>query len=91
MMKDIFDELYYGEVFPSETVVLPEIAQEAQDSYIVAYDELYETLNQQQKLAMEKLIDDHTQLENLMCKEFYKTGFIAGLRMLSDYMILQNK
>ncbi len=88
-MPKILEELWYGNVsFENQCGVSDEESKLMK--YISDhYDNLYKTLNKQQKELLEKLDDCQTELNNITEKHIFVYGFKLGSKIVFEVMNME--
>ncbi len=77
MKKSIMLELYYGNNASYDTIKTSDEYKKLADKSLKQYDELEQTLNEEQKKQLEKLLD----LEMYQSADFAESNFIEGLKL----------
>ena len=84
-MYSIIEDLYNGRINPADHVVLKgKKFEEKQDLYYERYEELYESLNKEDKERLEELLDCRVELEDMYCFAYYKEGLKTGIQLMCE-------
>lgn len=84
-MHSIIEDLYNGRINPADQVILKGKAFEMkQDRYYEQYESLYESLNKENKVRLEELLDFRVELEDLYCFAYYKEGLKTGIQLMCE-------
>ena len=91
-MRSILEELWYGNVCPSEGC--REVTKETKDlmKFIAEHhDNLYATLNEKQKELLEKFDDCSAELTEINERDIFVYAFRLGARMMLEVLLLQTE
>ena len=91
-MTSILEELWYGNVCPSDGC--REVTKETKDlmKYIAEHhDNLYATLNEKQKEMLERFDDCSAELTNTNERDIFVYAFRLGARMMLEVMLSQTE
>ena len=91
-MRSILEELWYGNVCPSEGC--REVTKETKDlmKFIAEHhDNLYATLNEKQKERLEKFDDCSAELTEINERDIFVYAFRLGARMMLEVLLLQTE
>lgn len=82
MEEDIIDQLYFGRIVPWERQVEkpPEI-EKYSDQTCEDIEYLQKLLDEVGKSALERLLDNNSEVERFQVKESFKYGFRLGMQL----------
>lgn len=86
-VKDIYDQMFYGDLEPIESVELSEDSAPLQKLLYTQILSLEDTLDEDQKALLNQLLDNRSEIEDLLCKEYYKVGIITGYKLIYDAIL----
>ena len=91
-MRSILEELWYGNVCPSEGC--REVKKETKElmKFIAEHhDNLYATLNEKQKELLEKFDDCSAELTDTNERDIFVYAFRLGAKIMLEVMLLQTE
>lgn len=91
-MKSILEELWYGNVYPSDNC--REIKKETKDlmKYLAEHhDNLYATLTKKQREMLEKFDDYYAELTDINERAIFVYAFRLGAKMMLEIMLPQKE
>ena len=81
------ENLYYGNIFPHEYEVVRGSEYDITAKQVIRYEqELSATLTEQQKIILERIKDNHTELMSLGERDAFCRGFSLAVRFLTEAM-----
>ncbi|MCI9292560.1 MAG: hypothetical protein HFF01_02410 [Erysipelotrichaceae bacterium] len=84
-MHSIIEDLYNGRINPADHVILKgRIFEKKQNLYYERYESLYESLNMENKVRLEELLDRRVELEDMYCLAYYKEGLKTGIQLMCE-------
>ncbi len=89
-MRSILEELWYGNVCPSEGC--REVTKETKVlmKYIAEHhDKLYATLNEKQKETLEKFDDCYAEITDINERDIFMYAFRLGAKMMLEVLLPQ--
>ncbi len=89
-MSKILEELWYGNVGFENQCAVSDEEHELMKYISNHYDNLYKTLNKQQKELLEKFDDCQIELNNITEKNIFVYGFRLGARIAFEVMNTEN-
>lgn len=85
IMQNILDDLYYGNLCPSDKPLLPGFPAEKATFYDTAL-QLEKTLRGEEKELFERFTDVNQELCDHSCCEYFSDGFRLGARLMLEVM-----
>ena len=81
------ENLYYGNIAPHEYEVERGSEYDVTAKLVIRHEqELFATLTEQQKIILEKIKDNHTELMSLGERDAFCRGFSLAVRLLTEAM-----
>ncbi len=88
-MKSIFSNMYDDWESPADKVtVKSEDYKNAEQVYCQKYGELEALLDKDNKKLLEQIVDWHSDMNDMLCKEYYVQGIALGIRMVIDALVI---
>ena len=85
------ENLYYGNIAPHEYEVERGSEYDVTAKLVIRHEqELSATLTEQQKIILEKIKDNHTELMSLGERDAFCRGFSLAVRLLTESMSYKN-
>jgi len=84
---DIIDELFYGNITPSERTFTPDsVYAQALEQLTEAEDALREALDKEDREALEQLVDAQQTMDAIATREYFADGFRLGAKLMLDIL-----
>lgn len=86
-MKNVLEELWYGNLSPNDgSRGVSKEMKEIMKSIAYCHDDLYSTLNDEQKKKLEKFSDSYADLSDISERETFVYAFRLGAKIVLEIL-----
>ena len=86
-MRKIPEDLYYGDITPSEQQMVPDSELKRAVERVTHYEnQLTEQLGETERTILEKLVRSQHEIDSITALENFILGFRLGVRMMAECM-----